>query len=59
MRKNQVHKLQKEYNNFLKVKRNSRNILSFFTSFMPEMLYRTFKLEGEIVTRVNIASLFG
>jgi len=35
-----------------------RNILSYFKAFMPEMIFRTTKLEGEKVTRSQTQHLF-
>ena len=49
-----VHKIYKKY--LSNKKKNSA--LDFFKSFMPEMIYRTMKLEGEPSTRRRILSLF-
>lgn len=35
-----------------------KNVLAIFRAFMPEIIFRTTKLEGEPVTRKMISSLF-
>lgn len=35
-----------------------KNVLDFLRAFMPEIVFRTTKLEGESVTRKMISSLF-
>ena len=34
------------------------NVLDFFRAFMPEIIFRTTKLEGENITRKKITALF-
>jgi hypothetical protein len=34
------------------------NVLEIFRSFMPEIIFRTTRLEGERVTRKKVSSLF-
>lgn len=36
-----------------------KNVLGFFRTFMPEIIFRTTKLEGEKVTRKMVSALFG
>ncbi|MCL4353246.1 hypothetical protein M1615_02110 [Patescibacteria group bacterium] len=35
-----------------------KNVLGIFRAFMPEIIFRTTKLEGETVTRKMISALF-
>ncbi len=35
-----------------------KNVLGFFRTFMPEIIFRTTKLEGERVTRKMVFTLF-
>lgn len=35
-----------------------KKLLAFFRAFMPEIIFRTTKLEGESVTRKKVSSLF-
>jgi hypothetical protein len=51
-------KLIKSYNQYRKTKTGKTGILQFLRSFMPEIIFRTTKLEGESVTRRMITSLF-
>ncbi|MEK7577010.1 MAG: hypothetical protein AAB492_00145 [Patescibacteria group bacterium] len=50
--------LQKRYESFRKAKRSKHSLLSLFRAFMPELIFRTTKLEGEPVTRKSIRALF-
>ena len=56
MSKREKTKLVKEYKKYRTVKK--RNVLLFLRAFMPEIIFRTTKLEGESVTRKMISSLF-
>ncbi|PIR78852.1 MAG: hypothetical protein COX79_03935 [Candidatus Levybacteria bacterium CG_4_10_14_0_2_um_filter_36_16] len=51
-------KLTKSYNQYRKMRFGKRVVLRFLRSFMPEMIFRTTKLEGESVTRKAISTLF-
>jgi len=44
-------KLQQKYDKYRKSKSNKKTGLSFLRSFLPEMIFRTTKLEGETITR--------
>lgn len=35
-----------------------KNVLDIFRAFMPEIIFRTTKLEGESVTRKMVTTLF-
>lgn len=49
-------KLQKAYLKFRMAKKKS-NLLAFFDGLIPEIIFRTTKLEGEPVTRKMVTSL--
>jgi len=49
-------RLQKAYLKFRTAKKKS-NVLAFFKGLIPEIVFRTTKLEGEPVTRKMVASL--
>ena len=49
-------KLQKAYLKFRTAKKKS-GVLAFFNGLIPEIVFRTTKLEGEPVTRKMVASL--
>lgn len=51
-------KLLKSYKQYQKKKIGEKGILHFFRGFMPEIIFRTTKLEGESVTRKMVSSLF-
>ena len=51
-------KLIKFYKRYRVSIRNKRSVLGFLRAFMPEIIYRTTKLEGESVTRKLVRSLF-
>ncbi len=57
MGKRDKTKLVKAYTKYRTAKKK-RNVLEVFRSFMPEIIFRTTKLEGESVTRKMISSLF-
>ena len=50
-------KVQKIYKKYLFNKKKDSSI-NFLKSFMPEMIYRSTKLEGERVTRKQVLSIF-
>ena len=49
-------RLQKAYLKFRTTKKKS-NVLAFFNGLIPEIVFRTTKLEGEPVTRKMVTSL--
>ncbi len=58
MNKQDRTKLIKSYSQYRKKKAGKAGILQFLRSFMPEIIFRTTRLEGESVTRRMITSLF-
>ena len=56
MSKNNKTKLQKAYLKF-RTGKKTVNMLEFFRGMIPEIIFRTTKLEGEPVTRKMVASL--
>lgn len=38
--------------------KKKKSVLGFFRAFMPEIIFRTTKLEGDPVTRKMISTLF-
>lgn len=50
------NKLLQAYSKYRTKKRKS-NVLGFFRALIPEIIFRTTKLEGELVTRRMISSL--
>ena len=50
-------KLVKVYKNYRTAKKK-RNVLDVFRTFMPEIIFRTTKLEGESITRKMVSVLF-
>ena len=56
MRQKNKTKLQKAYLKFRMAKKKS-GVLAFFNGLIPEIVFRTTKLEGEPVTRKMVASL--
>lgn len=51
-------KLVKSYTQYRKKKIGEKGILHFLHGFMPEIIFRTTKLEGESVTRKMVSLLF-
>lgn len=51
--------LKTSYKNYRKKNKGQKGALGFLQSFMPEMIFRTTKLEGEPVTRRMIKAIFG
>ncbi len=58
MHKNYQDKLIKAYSKFRKAKMSKSDLFRFFRAMMPEIIYRTTKLEGEPVTRKMVDKLF-
>ncbi|OGG13182.1 hypothetical protein A3D77_00470 [Candidatus Gottesmanbacteria bacterium RIFCSPHIGHO2_02_FULL_39_11] len=58
MNKQDRAKLSKSYTKYRKLKAKKRDILRFFRVVMPEIIFRTTKLEGDPVTRKMISTLF-
>lgn len=52
-------KLNKNYQRYKKRAKGGKTTLGFLRSFMPEIIFRTTKLEGEPVTRRMVKSIFG
>jgi len=50
-------KIQKIYKGYLS-SRNKNSAVNFLKFFMPEMIYRSTKLEGEHVSRRKILNIF-
>ena len=57
MGKNDKIKLIKAYTKYRTAKKK-RNVLDVFRAFMPEIIFRTTKLEGEPITRKRVSALF-
>ena len=51
--------LRSKYKKYHKTNRGQKGALGFLLSFMPEMVFRTTKLEGERVTRKMVKAIFG
>ena len=56
MGKREQTKLVKAYATYRTKKK--KDVLGAFRAFMPEIIFRTTKLEGEPVTRKMVSSLF-
>ncbi|MDP2649683.1 MAG: hypothetical protein Q8P10_02460 [bacterium] len=56
MSKRDEDKLVKAYKKYRTLKK--RNVLDFLHAFMPEIIFRTTKIEGEKVSRKMVSSLF-
>ncbi len=54
----QQQKLTKVYKKYRKANIGTKGVLSFLRSFMPEMIFRTTKLEGEKVSRRSVSAIF-
>ncbi|MBU3926433.1 MAG: hypothetical protein KKB74_01405 [Bacteroidetes bacterium] len=57
MNKRNKDRLIKAYSQYRTAKKRT-NVLGFFRALIPEIIFRTTKLEGESVTRRMISSLF-
>jgi hypothetical protein len=51
-------RLKKAYSRYASKKHNKRGLAEFFRGLMPEIIFRTTKLEGEKVSRKMVSSLF-
>lgn len=58
MNKQDKTKLMKSYKQYRKKKIGKKETLQFLRNFMPEIIFRTTKLEGESVTRRMVSLLF-
>lgn len=56
MSKRDKAKLVKAYKKYRTLKKG--NVLGFLRAFMPEIIFRTTKIEGEKVSRKMVSSLF-
>jgi len=54
----QKERLNRAYKSYKKANLSTKSVLGFLHSFMPEMIFRTTKLEGEKVTRKSVYSIF-
>lgn len=54
----QQDRLTKAYKKYRKANVGTKGILNFLRSFMPEMIFRTTKLEGEKISRRSVSSIF-
>ncbi len=57
MSKKNRNKLLRAYSKYRTAKKRT-NVLGFFRALIPEIIFRTTKLEGEPVTHKMISSLF-
>lgn len=57
MGKREKTKLANVYRKYRTTKKK-RNVLEFFSAFMPEIVYRTTRLEGERVSRKKVSAFF-
>ncbi|OGD53142.1 hypothetical protein A3J78_01040 [Candidatus Beckwithbacteria bacterium RBG_13_35_6] len=57
MSKTNKNKLVKAYSKYRTLKKNKLSVLGFFRDFIPEIIFRTTKLEGEPVTRKMVSRL--
>lgn len=51
-------KIQIKYDKYRKSSTNKKTGSSLLRSFMPEMIFRTTKLEGETITRRMVNAIF-
>jgi hypothetical protein len=58
MGKSNSTKLKRAYSKYQKKKINKSFLLKIFSAFMPEIVFRTTKLEGESVKRKTVNALF-
>jgi len=58
MGKKNITMLQKAYVKYKKRKTSKKNLLDIFSAFMPEIIFRTTRLEGESVSRKMVNALF-
>ena len=57
MSKKNKNKLLQAYSKYRTTKKR-KNVLGFFRALIPEIIFRTTKLEGEPVTRKMISRLY-
>jgi hypothetical protein len=57
MGKREKAKLVTSYKKYRTAK-NKKGVLDFFRVFMPEIIFRTTKLEGEPITRKKVSAFF-
>lgn len=57
MGKENRNKLLKAYSKYRTLKKNKK-VLGFFRALIPEIIFRTTKLEGEPITRKMVSSFF-
>lgn len=57
MSKRNQNSLVHAYTQYRTIKRNKSTVLGFFHAFIPEIIFRTTKLEGEPVTRRMISKI--
>jgi hypothetical protein len=50
--------LMKAYSKYRTTKKTKSSVLGFFRDLMPEIIFRTTKLEGEPVTKKMVSNLF-
>jgi len=51
-------RLKNSYKKYRQVKPSKKKVMDFFRAFMPEIVFRTTKLEGEPVSRKMTKSIF-
>lgn len=54
----QQERLAKSYRKYRKANIGTKSIVHFLRSFMPEMIFRTTRLEGEKISRRVVSSIF-
>lgn len=57
MGKREQKRLVNSYRKYRTTKKK-KSVLDFFSAFMPEIIFRTTRLEGEKVTRKKVSALF-
>lgn len=57
MGKREQTRLVASYKKYRTAKKK-KGVLDFFRDFMPEIIFRTTKLEGEPITRKKVSALF-
>lgn len=54
-----MSRLRNNYKKYRKISRGKTKSLGFLRAIMPEIIFRTTRLEGEPVTRKMVKSIFG
>lgn len=54
----QQERLTKAYRKYREARLSTKSVLGFLRSFMPEMIFRTTRLEGEKISRRAVSSIF-